>query len=77
MCFGRLAVAIKQFFFYELRGMKTSDKIKLAERIRSIEGLNDEERSALLGLELFGNRFGVCVSIEGNRVQAIPWAFMD
>lgn len=30
--------------------MKTSDKIKLAERIRSIEGLNDEERSALLGL---------------------------
>ncbi|MBE6318785.1 MAG: site-specific DNA-methyltransferase [Bacteroidales bacterium] len=30
--------------------MKTSDKVKLAERIRSIEGLNDEERSALLGL---------------------------
>lgn len=30
--------------------MKTSDKIKLAESIRSIEGLNDEERSALLGL---------------------------
>lgn len=30
--------------------MNTIDKIKLAERIRSIEGLNDEERSALLGL---------------------------
>ncbi len=30
--------------------MKATDKIKLAERIRSIEGLTDEERSALLGL---------------------------
>lgn len=30
--------------------MNTIDKIKLAERIRSIEGLNDKERSALLGL---------------------------
>lgn len=30
--------------------MNTIDKLKLAERIRSIEGLNDEERSALLGL---------------------------
>ena len=30
--------------------MKTSDKIKLAERVRSIEGLTDDERSALLGL---------------------------
>ncbi len=29
--------------------MKATDKIKLAERIRSIEGLTDEERSALLG----------------------------
>ena len=50
MSFGRLAVTIKQLFVFKLRGMKTSDKIKLAERIRSIEGLNDEERSALLGL---------------------------
>lgn len=30
--------------------MNTSDKKNLAERIRTIEGLNDEERSALLGL---------------------------
>lgn len=30
--------------------MNNINKIKLAERIRSIEGLNDEERSALLGL---------------------------
>lgn len=30
--------------------MNTIDKIKLAERIRSVEGLSDEERSALLGL---------------------------
>lgn len=30
--------------------MKATDKIKLAERIRSIDGLTDEERSALLGL---------------------------
>ncbi len=30
--------------------MKATDKIKLAERIRSIEGLTDEERSALIGL---------------------------
>ena len=30
--------------------MKTSDKLRLAERIRSIEGLTDDERSALLGL---------------------------
>lgn len=30
--------------------MKYTDKLKLAERIRSIEGLTDEERSALLGL---------------------------
>lgn len=30
--------------------MKATDKIKLVERIRSIEGLTDEERSALLGL---------------------------
>ena len=50
MSFGRLAVAIEEFVVFKLRGMKTSDKIKLAERIRSIEGLNDEERSALLGL---------------------------
>ncbi len=30
--------------------MKATDKLKLSERIRSIEGLTDEERSALLGL---------------------------
>ena len=30
--------------------MKATDKIKLTERIRSIEGLTDEERSSLLGL---------------------------
>ncbi len=30
--------------------MKATDKINLAERIRSIEGLTDDERSALLGL---------------------------
>ncbi|MDE5883448.1 MAG: site-specific DNA-methyltransferase [Muribaculaceae bacterium] len=30
--------------------MKATDKIKLVERIRSIEGLTDDERSALLGL---------------------------
>lgn len=30
--------------------MNTIDKIKLADRIRSVEGLSDEERSALLGL---------------------------
>ncbi len=30
--------------------MKATDKIKLADRIRSIEGLTDDERSALLGL---------------------------
>lgn len=30
--------------------MNTSDKIRLAERIRTIEGLTDEERSALIGL---------------------------
>lgn len=30
--------------------MKATDKIKLVERIHSIEGLTDEERSALLGL---------------------------
>lgn len=30
--------------------MKATEKIKLAERIRSLDGLTDEERSALLGL---------------------------
>ena len=30
--------------------MNTIDKIKLAERIRSVEGFSNEERSALLGL---------------------------
>lgn len=30
--------------------MKATDKIKLTERIRTLEGLTDEERSALLGL---------------------------
>ncbi len=30
--------------------MKATDRIKLAQRIRTLDGLTDEERSALLGL---------------------------
>lgn len=48
--------------------MNTIDKIKLAERIRSIEGLNDEERSALLGLLNESKTYGL---VWENKPEAI------
>lgn len=57
--------------------MNTIDKIKLAERIRSIEGLNDEERSALLGLLNESKTYGLVwedkpEAIEGRLRTELP-----
>lgn len=48
--------------------MNTSDKKNLAERIRTIEGLNDEERSALLGLLNESKTYGL---VWEDRPEAI------
>ncbi len=49
--------------------MKATDKIKLAERIRSIEGLTDEERSALLGLLRDTKSYGLVWEDKPEEVE--------
>lgn len=49
--------------------MKATDKIKLAERIRSIEGLTDEERSALLGLLRQNKTYGLVWEDKPEEVE--------
>ncbi len=49
--------------------MKATDKIKLAERIRSIEGLTDEERSALLGLLRDTKSYGLVWEDKAEEVE--------
>lgn len=49
--------------------MKATDKIKLAERIRSIEGLTDEERSALLGLLNDSKTYGLVWEDKPEEVE--------
>ena len=49
--------------------MNTIDKIKLAERIRSVEGLNDEERSALLGLLNESKTYGLVWEDKPEKIE--------
>lgn len=49
--------------------MNTIDKIKLAERIRSVEGLSDEERSALLGLLNKSKTYGLVWEDKPEEIE--------
>lgn len=49
--------------------MNTIDKIKLAERIRSVEGLSDEERSALLGLLNESKTYGLVWEDKPEEIE--------
>lgn len=48
--------------------MKYSDKIKLLERVRTIEGLTDDERSALLSLINEKKTYGL---VWENKPEAV------
>lgn len=49
--------------------MNTIDKIKLAERIRSVEGLSEEERSALLGLLNESKTYGLVWEDKPEEIE--------
>lgn len=49
--------------------MKATDKIKLAERIRTLDGLTDEERSALLGLLNDSKTYGLVWEDKPEEVE--------
>ncbi|MCM1451900.1 MAG: site-specific DNA-methyltransferase [Clostridium sp.] len=49
--------------------MKATDKIKLEERIRTLEGLNDDERASLLGLLRENKTYGLVWEDKPEEVE--------
>lgn len=49
--------------------MKATDKIRLEERIRTIEGLTDDERSALIGLLRENKTYGLVWEDKPEAVE--------
>ncbi len=49
--------------------MKATDRIKLAQRIRTLDGLTDEERSALLGLLNSTKTYGLVWEDKPEEVE--------
>lgn len=49
--------------------MKASDKHKLIERIKTLEGLTDDERSALLGLLNEAKTYGLVWEDKPEEVE--------
>lgn len=49
--------------------MKTSDRVKLIERIKSINGLTDEERTSLLGMLRSQKKYGLVWEDKPEEVE--------
>ena len=49
--------------------MKATDKAKLIERIKTLEGLTDDERAALLGLLSENNTYGIVWEDKPEKVE--------